>query len=84
MSRGSGVRSRILGTFCGVSSWRARAWSPIALLIVDTIYIKLPYLAAAFFLAALMPGLLLSLHVLLQDVDLGKDDLMQSVGDEDQ
>jgi hypothetical protein len=44
----------------------------------------LPYLAAAFFLAALMPGLLLSLHVLLQDVDLGKDDLMQSVGDEDQ
>ena len=55
-----------------------------ALLIVDTIYIKLPYAAAAVFLALLMPGLLLSLHVLLQDVDLGKEDLMRAAGDTDE
>ena len=53
-------------------------------MIVDTIYIKLPYAAAAVFLALLMPGLLLSLHVLLQDVDLGKEDLMRAAGDTDE
>ena len=55
-----------------------------ALLVVDTVYIKLPYAAAAVFLALLMPGLLLSLHVLLQDVDLGKEDLMRAAGDTDE
>lgn len=57
----------------------------IAIFALEHIYMGLPFIAVGFFLAALVPGLLLSIHIILQDVvDMGVDDLMLAAGDEDE